>query len=77
MAKYGIQNGQYYVAADGSQCGHYVVDCERYAECDDVLTIAFDTQGAISEELTRIDAFKLSQVRYYLSDRPDWLEVEL
>lgn len=70
--KYGIENGQVYLAADGSKCGHYVIDCQKHAHCDDVVTKHFSASGIFSGE-NIIDAFKLARVRYSLcTDLPDW-----
>jgi hypothetical protein len=59
--KYGIENGQRYVPADGTEGCLIVVDTETYADCDDVVVL--DTK---SGEHRRIDAFKLAMVRYTL-----------
>jgi hypothetical protein len=69
---YGIKTGQVYIAADGSRCGHVVVDTTTYAECGDIVTIPFKG-NVFSKERQRIDAYKLAMVRYYLVDGlPDW-----
>lgn len=71
---YGIADGQIYLAADGSKSGHVVVDAHTYAYVDDVVVRPFDKTGFYAER--RIDAFKLSQVRYYLTDAPHWMPHE-
>lgn len=61
--RYGIRPGQVYVPADGSTGRLVVRDVETYATQDDVVVF--------SERLgreTRIDAFKLANVRYCLTD---------
>jgi hypothetical protein len=74
MAKYGIQNGQYYIAADGSKHGHFVIDCDKFSSCDDVVTKRFSING-MEENTDRIDAFKLAVCRYSLVEKkPEWLE---
>ena len=61
MSKYGIENGQRYVPADGSSGCLIVVDAEIHASCDDV--VVYDM---ISGKDYRMDAFKLAMVRYKL-----------
>jgi hypothetical protein len=68
---YGIADGQIYLAADGSQSGHVVVDAHSFASCDDVVVRPFDKNGFYTDR--RIDSFKLAQVRYYLADAPYWM----
>lgn len=63
---YGIKNGQTYLRADGSKSYLTVIDCEAFASCDDVLV---EEGGVKNPKQYRIDAFKLTQVRYYL--KPD------
>lgn len=58
----GIENGQVYVPADGSKNELLVVDCETYADVDDV--VVFDK---LQQKERRIDAFKLAMVRYTLA----------
>lgn len=58
---YGIKNGQTYTAADGSDHRLMVVDCQTYADCDDVVVRDIATNREF-----RIDAFKLAMVRYML-----------
>lgn len=71
-----IKNGQYYIAADGSKSGCYVIDCESFKHCNDVVVKRFTASG-IDEKTSRIDAFKLTMVRYYLvSKKPEWLNCE-
>ena len=71
--KYGIEVGQIWIAADGSKCGHLVIDTESFGYCDDIVTRHFTPQYIGSPD-NRIDAFKLSQVRYYLPDvLPEWV----
>lgn len=70
--KYGIADGQIYVAADGSLAGHLVVDAHTYADVGDVVVKPFNKDGFY--ENRRIDSFKLAQVRYTLSEyRPSWV----
>jgi hypothetical protein len=57
---YGIENGQVYRAADGVSGSVKVIDCETYADVDDVVV---ENEHGIQY---RIDAFKLAMVRYYL-----------
>jgi len=73
--KYGIEVGQIYISADGSKGGHVVTDVTTYADCDDVVTTPF-TALEMGAPGRRIDAFKLSRVRYQLAvDKPDWFPV--
>lgn len=58
--KYGIEVGQIYKSADGSNGNLLVLDVERFANCGDV--IVEDHTGLIR----KIDAFKLAMVRYCL-----------
>lgn len=73
--KYSIKNGDVFIAADGSMCGHLVTDVESFADVDDVVTTPFTWQGLQHNKAgNRIDAFKLAMVRYYKPDRvPDWV----
>lgn len=64
IEKYDIQVGQIYRPNDGGLYGHVVVDTTTYAFCDDVVVQAFTNAGVFGEP-TRIDAWKLAQVRYY------------
>jgi len=74
--KYGIEVGQIYVAADGSRCGHIVTDVTSFADCDDVVTTSF-TPTAIGSPGNRIDAFKLTKVRYQLlAEKPSWFPAQ-
>jgi len=59
--RYGIQVGQVYVPADGSQNQLTVRDVQTYADCDDV--VVFNAHTGVEQ---RIDAFKLAMVRYSL-----------
>lgn len=59
--KYGISVGQEYLPADGSDNPITVVDVETYADCGDV--VVFDHTLGLPR---RIDAFKLTMVRYVL-----------
>lgn len=61
--RYGITVGQVYVPADGSKNRLIVRDIETYAGCDDV--VVFDEMQGLER---RIDAFKLSMVRYCLTN---------
>jgi hypothetical protein len=63
--RYGIEVGQVYVPADGSNNRLTVRDIETYADCDDV--VVFDEAQGIER---RIDAFKLARVRYSLQTQP-------
>lgn len=63
LTKYGIQNGQIYRACDGRSGSYEVIDCETYANVDDVVVRSLETN-----ETRRIDSFKLAMVRYYLDD---------
>lgn len=70
--KYGIEVGQIYIAADGSKAGHIVTDVTTFAHCDDVVTTPFTAAG-VGIPGNRIDAFKLSMVRYHISpEKPVW-----
>lgn len=72
--KYGVQDGQIYLAADGSKHGCLVVDSETYAHIDDVLVHYFDMSGFIGSP-QRIDNFKLAHVRYSLVGKlPEWFD---
>jgi hypothetical protein len=69
---YDIRVGQIYVAADGSRCGHLVTDVTTYRSCEDVVTTPFTAKGW-DPPGNRIDALKLTVVRYRLVDAlPDW-----
>jgi hypothetical protein len=78
--KYGIKDGQIYIAADGSKGGHLVLDVAKYANCGDVVTQAFTASGLSGPNTNRIDGFKLSQVRYCLVEGkkiPSWVPEEI
>jgi hypothetical protein len=64
--RYKIKVGQIYKPADGSYNRLTVEDVTTYADCGDV--IVFDMLADVSR---RIDAFKLSVVRYYLAEEED------
>lgn len=66
--KYNIEVGQIYTAADGSKCGHLVTDITTFADCGDVVTNPFTPDG-FKGDGNRIDAFKLSMVRYVLAGK--------
>lgn len=73
IQKHNIKNGQIYIAADGSLCGHLVVDSATYQDVDDVVVKPFTNKGLTGEQY-RIDAFKLAMVRYSLADSiPPWV----
>ena len=59
--KYGIEDGQEYMAADGSPTTLTVLDVDTYADSSDVIVLNH-TNGLEQ----RIDAFKLAMVRYVL-----------
>jgi len=59
--KYNIKVEQKYVPADGSKNTLLVVDVDLYADCGDIVVYDYD-----QDKLRRIDAFKLSMVRYVL-----------
>ena len=70
---YNIRNGQYYIAADGSKCGHLVTDATTYSFCNDVVTTPFNSYGW-GEPNNRIDSFKLACTKYALvSEVPTWV----
>jgi hypothetical protein len=72
MAKFGVEVGQFYVSASGGTFGHYVIDTESRAWCDDIITAPFDKDGWAPEPVV-IDAFKLAMVRYTLAPaKPEW-----
>ena len=73
--KYGIQNGDIFIAADGGKYGHLVTDVDSFADVGDVITTPFTATGLTTEkEGNRIDAFKLAMVRYYKPDElPEWV----
>jgi hypothetical protein len=74
--KYGIKEGQIYIAADGSKVGHIVVDMSTLEVSGDVITRPF-TEANFGVAGNRIDAFKLAMVRYKLVEsKPDWFPVE-
>jgi hypothetical protein len=62
---YGIEVGQIYRAADGVSGTYLVVDVTTYADVDDVIVYSIDR----NQKHHRIDAWKLSQVRYYLDEK--------
>lgn len=62
MMKYGIEEGQRYIQADGGREVLLVLDTETFAYCGDV--VVRDKAG----EERRIDAFKLARVRYMLQE---------
>lgn len=63
----GILVGQIFHAADGSNVTVQVVDTSTYRDVDDVvIRISYDGGNTWLADTRRIDAFKLSQVRYYL-----------
>lgn len=73
--KYGIENGQIYLAADGSRGGHVVIDAHICADVDEVVVRPFTPNGFGQSRL--IDSFKLAKVRYHLVETaPDWMPVE-
>jgi len=63
IEKYGIKNGQTYMAADGTNHGYKVIDSATYADVDDVVVADLKTGAQ-----RRIDAFKLAMVRYSLME---------
>lgn len=69
---YGVQKGQFYVAADGSQTGVLVLDDTTFIDCDDVVVQSYNQNGTVGEP-ARIDTFKLAMVRYSKVDMmPEW-----
>jgi len=60
--KYGIEVGQVYARADGSNGTLTVLDVVDFKECGDVVVLC-----SIRETTSRIDCFKLAKVRYYLT----------
>jgi hypothetical protein len=64
--KYGIEKGQVYKAADGGIGELIVVDCEAYADTEEV--VVYDTLRGI---VRTIDAFKLAKVRYSLVNKKE------
>lgn len=73
--KYGIESGQYWLAADGSKTAKWVIDTKMYADCGDILVMTL-LPDVWPTQPDRIDAFKLAKVRYYLcpiENTPDWL----
>lgn len=71
--EYDIENGQIYIACDGSKCGHLVTDVDTYAKSGQVVTTPFTVNGFMAPG-NLIEAFKLAMVRYYLVDSPpDWM----
>ena len=67
IERFGIEVGQVYYAADGSDHTLEVVDTTTFADCDDV--VCKETVGeATMLNTRRIDAFKLARVRYYLCE---------
>lgn len=80
MAKYGIKEGDIFLAADGGKFGHLVIDVISFEYCDDIVTIPFTiTNGLIMEERgNRIDAFKIARVRYYKPEvLPEWIPADV
>lgn len=73
--KYGIQEGDIFIAADGGRYGHMVTDIRTFANVDDVVTTPFNSHGLENRKAgNRIDAYKLAMVRYYKPDvLPDWV----
>lgn len=66
--KYGIENGQVYVAASGARGGHLVTDASD-PDYVQVCPFSGDTWG----EATEICGFKLAKVRYDLvAEMPAW-----
>ena len=60
--KYGIEEGQRYIRADGARGVLTVIDTKTFAHCDDV--VVTDESG----DERRIDAFKLAMVRYSIEE---------
>lgn len=72
---YGVEEGQIYIATDGSKGGCVVTDAHTYADRDDVVVQSFTAGTGMYGEPHRIDTFKLAQVRYSLVDvLPSWAE---
>lgn len=69
IERYGIVLGQVYVPADGSKGRLIVRDIHSYADVDDVV-VYDELQG----KERRIDAFKLSTVRYRLAEHSTFEE---
>ena len=66
------KNGEIYIACDGGQYGHLVLDCNIYGDRGDIVTLSFNNKGILREY--RIDDFKLTRVRYQLcTDIPEWI----
>lgn len=61
--KYGIKVGQIYRAADGSKICLVVINVDTHRDSNDVIVKQIGTNI-----ISRIDCFKLTQVRYYLTN---------
>lgn len=67
--------GQIYIAADGGNYGHVVIDSQTYADVDDIVVRGFSKTNGLDKETRRIDSFKLAMVRYTLiHEIPDWIQ---